>query len=77
MGCTQTDMPCCACAVVPAVLCCCQFGDQEGVRGVFVAMLELLKQKVGESGLLTFRAVWSPTAVHLTITKCSAFDCAG
>jgi len=31
--------------------CCCycdppQFGDQEGVRGVFVALLELLKQKV-------------------------------
>jgi hypothetical protein len=24
-----------------------QFGDQEGVRGVFVAMLELLKQRVG------------------------------
>jgi hypothetical protein len=29
---------------VSAVL---QFGDQEGVRGVFVALLELLKQKVG------------------------------
>jgi carotenoid cleavage dioxygenase len=24
-----------------------QFGDQEGLRGMFVAMLELLKQRVG------------------------------
>jgi carotenoid cleavage dioxygenase len=24
-----------------------QFGDQEGLRGVFVTMLELLKQRVG------------------------------
>jgi hypothetical protein len=29
-------------------IACVQFGDQEGVRGVFVAMLELLKQKVRE-----------------------------
>jgi hypothetical protein len=57
-------MTCCVCAVVPALLFCFQFGDQEGVRGVFVAMLELLKQKVGERGLLTFWAGWY------------AFDCA-
>jgi hypothetical protein len=29
-----------------------QFGDQEGVRGVFVALLELLKQKVSSSSCM-------------------------
>lgn len=33
---------------------CHQFGDQEGVRGVFVALLELLKQKVRALGCNVF-----------------------
>jgi hypothetical protein len=40
--------------MVGGCCCCCmsallQFGDQEGVRGVFVALLELLKQKVSRA----------------------------
>jgi hypothetical protein len=33
--------------VVVVVVVALQFGDQEGLRGMFVALLELLKQKTG------------------------------